>query len=165
MDHSSLEMHYGRGFQGWRRFGRCSLLSSFLRVAIHISILKIAGCSVAQLSLCGPMDCSPPGSSIHGILQARILEWVATYYSRASSQPKDWTHVFCIADRFFTTRTNWEAQKIAECLLIEKPEYITRFVKFNSFSSDKYLLTSCLINVTFTNEETETQNVNYSLYS
>ena len=37
------------------------------------------------LTLCNPMDCSPPGSSIHGILQARILEWVAIPFSRASS--------------------------------------------------------------------------------
>ena len=48
---------------------------------------------------CNPMDCSPPGSSAHGILQARILEWVAMSYSMGSSQPKDQTcisHVFCI---------------------------------------------------------------------
>ena len=46
---------------------------------------------VAQLcpTLCDPMDCSPPGSSIHGILQARILEWVAISFSRGSSQPRD----------------------------------------------------------------------------
>ena len=49
-----------------------------------------------------PMDCSPPGSSIHGILQARILEWVAMSSSRRSSQPRDQTQVSCIAGRFFT---------------------------------------------------------------
>ena len=41
------------------------------------------------LTLCGPMDCSPSGSSVHGIFQARILEWVVTSYSRGSSQPRD----------------------------------------------------------------------------
>ena len=48
---------------------------------------------VAQscLTLCDPMDCIPPGSSVHGILQARILEWVAIPFSRASSQPRDRT--------------------------------------------------------------------------
>ena len=61
-----------------------------------------------------PMDCSLPGSSIHGIPQARILEWVAMPFSRGSSQPKDWIHVsyVCIlvlASRFFTTSTTWEA--------------------------------------------------------
>ena len=57
------------------------------------------------LAVCDPMDCSPPGSSVHGILQARILEWVTMPFSRGSSQPKDRTHVFCsscIAGRFFT---------------------------------------------------------------
>ena len=47
-------------------------------------------------TLCDPMDCSPPGSSVHGILQARLLQWVALPSSRGSSQPKDQTHVFYI---------------------------------------------------------------------
>ena len=58
------------------------------------------------LTLCDPMDCSPPGSFVHGILQARVLEWVAMPSSWASSQPRDQTQVscvFCIADRFLTT--------------------------------------------------------------
>ena len=51
---------------------------------------------VTQLcfALCNPMDGSPPGSSVHGILQARILEWVAMPFSRRSSQPRGQTHVF-----------------------------------------------------------------------
>ena len=49
------------------------------------------------------MDCSLQGSSIHGILQARVLEWVAMPSSRGSSQPRDWTQVSCAAGRFFTT--------------------------------------------------------------
>ena len=52
---------------------------------------------------CDPMDCSPPGSSVHGIVQAGILEWVAIFFSRGSSWPRDWSHVSCIAGRFFTT--------------------------------------------------------------
>ena len=58
---------------------------------------------VAQLcpTPCNPMDCSPPGSSDHGILQARILEWMGISFSRGSSQPRDWTHISCIADRLF----------------------------------------------------------------
>ena len=52
-------------------------------------------------TLCGPMDCSPPGSSVHGILQARILEWGAVPFSRGSSQPRDQTQVSHTADRFF----------------------------------------------------------------
>ena len=67
-------------------------------------------CSVAQsrLSLCNPMDCSLPGSSIHGILQARILEWVAISYSRGSSQPRDQTRISYIASRFFPV---WATRK------------------------------------------------------
>ena len=52
---------------------------------------------VAQLcpTLCDPMDCSLPGSSVHGIFQARIMEWVAISFSRGSSQPRDRTQVSC----------------------------------------------------------------------
>ena len=46
------------------------------------------------LTFCDPLDCSPPGSSVHGILQARILEWVAISFSRGSSRPRDLTWVF-----------------------------------------------------------------------
>ena len=55
------------------------------------------------LTLCNPMDCSPPGSSVHGILQARILEWVAIPFSRGSFWPRDRIRVSCTAGRFFTT--------------------------------------------------------------
>ena len=47
------------------------------------------------------MDCGPPESSVHGILQAGILEWVAIPFSRGSSQPRDRTQVSCAAGRFF----------------------------------------------------------------
>ena len=59
---------------------------------------------VAQLclTLCESMDYSPPGFSVHGILQTRILEWVAISFSRGSSRPGDWTRVSCIAGKFFT---------------------------------------------------------------
>ena len=61
------------------------------------------------LTLCNPMDCSPSGSSVRGILQARILEWVAIPFSRVSSWPRDWTWVFCIVGRFFTFWATREA--------------------------------------------------------
>ena len=50
-------------------------------------------------TLCDPIDCNPPGSSVHGILQARILEWVVIPFSRGSSRPRDQTHVSCIGRR------------------------------------------------------------------
>ena len=66
-------------------------------------------CSVIQScpTLCDPMYCSPPGSSAHGILQAKILEWVAISSCRVSSRCRDQTHVSgvsCIAGRFFTIK-------------------------------------------------------------
>ena len=64
----------------------------------------VCACMPSRAGLCGPMDCIPPGSSVHGILQARILEWVAMPSSRGSFRPQDQTHVscvFCIAGGFF----------------------------------------------------------------
>ena len=62
-----------------------------------------------------PMDCSLSGSSVHGILQARMLEWVTIPFSRGSSWPKDQTQVSCIAGRFLTV---W-ATREAFCLLTD----------------------------------------------
>ena len=65
---------------------------------------QIPEVKVSQLcpTLCDPRACSPPDSSVHGILQARILEWVAIPFSRDSSWPRNWTWVYYIAGRFFT---------------------------------------------------------------
>ena len=57
-------------------------------------------------TLCDPVDCSPPDSSVHGILQTRLLEWVTIPFSRGSSQPRDQTQVFCIAGRFLLSETS-----------------------------------------------------------
>ena len=59
-----------------------------------------------------PMDCSPPSSSVHGILQARILEWIVIPFSRGSSWPRDWIRVSCITGRFFTI---WAIGKSSPC--------------------------------------------------
>ena len=69
----------------------------------------------SRVWLCNPMDCSLPGSSVHGVLQIRILEWLAITHSRGSSPPRDWTrisYISCItsAGGFFITSTPWEAQ-------------------------------------------------------
>ena len=56
---------------------------------------------LSRVQLCDSMDCSPPGSSVHGILQARILEWIAVPFSRGSSRPRDLTPVSHIVGRFF----------------------------------------------------------------
>ena len=68
-------------------------------------------------TLCDPTDCSPPSSSVHGILQARILEWVVIPFSRGSSQPRDRTQVSSISGRFFTIWATREAQSLLTCML------------------------------------------------
>ena len=58
--------------------------------------------SLSRVRLCDPMDCSLPGSSVHGIFQAIVLEWVAISFSRGSSRPRDQTQVSRIVGRHFT---------------------------------------------------------------
>ena len=58
-------------------------------------------CAQLCLTLCD-IDCSPPGSSVHEILEVRILEWVAISSTRGSSQPRDLNHISCITGRCFT---------------------------------------------------------------
>ena len=62
----------------------------------EVKVLVTQSC----LTLCDPVDCSPLGSSVRGIIQARILEWVAVLSSRRSSRPRDQIWVSCIADGF-----------------------------------------------------------------
>ena len=77
------------------------ILEQFLKLAtysmrqVHAKLLQLFP------TLCDPMDCSLLGSSVHGIIQARILEWVAMPSSRGSSGPRDWSYISC-AGRFFT---------------------------------------------------------------
>ena len=81
------------------------------RVAALCAMWQIAQ---SCLILCNPVDCNPPGSSVHRILQATILVWVAISLSRGSSQPRDRTWVSCsscIAGRFFTTVVKEESGK------------------------------------------------------
>ena len=66
---------------------------------------------------CNPMDCSPPGSSVHGILQASILEWVAISISRASSQPRDWTRVSHVGKQILYHQATREVSTRAWCAL------------------------------------------------
>ena len=77
----------------------------YFRSAFKVKVLVIQAC----LTLCDPMNGSPPGSSVLEISQARIQEWVAIPFSRGSSQSRDWTQVSRIAGRFLTTWTNNEA--------------------------------------------------------
>ena len=93
---------------------------------MHIYIMYTYVYIVAQScpTLCNPVDCGPPGSSVHGILQARILQWFAISFSRGSSWPRDRTQVSCIAGRLFNL---WATR--------EAPILILRlFIKTNSNS-------------------------------
>ena len=80
---------------------------------------------VAQLCLtiCNPMDCSLPGSSVHGILQAGTLEWIPISFSRGSSWLRDRTQVSCIAHGFFIT---WASREAPICMMI--PSHIFQFL-------------------------------------
>ena len=66
-------------------------------------------------TLCDPMDSSLAGSSVHGIFQARVLEWVAISFSRRSSRPRDQNRVSCIVGRHFTVRATRE---VSRCKLV-----------------------------------------------
>ena len=66
-------------------------------------------CAQSCPTLCDPMDCSLLGSSVHGIFQVRILEWVAISFSRQSSWPRDWTCISCITRWILYHWATWEA--------------------------------------------------------
>ena len=79
-------------------------VSSYI-LYMHVKVLVVQSC----LTLCDPMGCSLPNSSVHGILQARILEWIAISSSRGSSRPRDQSWVYHIAGRFFIVWATREA--------------------------------------------------------
>ena len=80
------------------------------RISLFLNAIVLCLVTQSYLILWDPMACSPPGSSVHGISQARILEWVAMPSSRGSSQPRDRTQVSCIAGGFFTIWATREAK-------------------------------------------------------
>ena len=89
-----------RGREGWKEGGRKGRREGGRKkldvcVCVCVCVYGVCVCVCAQscLTLCDPKDCSWPDSSVHGIFQARILEWVAISYSRGSSKPRDRTHI------------------------------------------------------------------------
>ena len=122
--------HVSPGWLDYKWFSFSSIyhstVSHFLQWICITFIIKKCGCCLIQsdrksklvaqlgLTLFDPVDCSPPGFSVCGILQARILEWVAIPSSRGSSPTRDWTWVSCIAGGFFTVWSTREAP--LECL-------------------------------------------------
>ena len=91
-------------------FGGWNYCGGILSLSTSGWVFLLPVCSVAQPCsiLCSPMDCSSPGSSVHGIFQARVLEWIAIPFSRVSSWPRDRIQVSHIAGRFFTV---WPPKK------------------------------------------------------
>ena len=101
--------------------------SSFNRERLHVlhcASLVTQSC----LTLWDPMDYSPPDSSVHGILQARVLERVAMPSSRGSSQPRDWIQVSCIAGRFFPF---WACMPIISAVITHLPSWSQLFSMYN----------------------------------
>ena len=114
-----FSQYHGMSFVWAKRFlthsqqEKCSVISFSTILGFYLPLLTFQwNVLVAKscLTLCNPMDYRPPGSSLHGVLQARILEWVAIPFSRGSSQPRDQTWVSCIAGRFFTVWATREDQ-------------------------------------------------------
>ena len=93
-----------------------------LVTSLRADLISVWVCVRARsyvLTLCDPMDCSSPGSFVHGILQARILEWVAIAFSRGSSQPRGRTRVSCVScigRPILYHCTTWEALKFCNSL-------------------------------------------------
>ena len=91
-------------------------------------------------TLCNPMDCSLPGSSAHGILLARILEWVAVLFSRGSFWPRDWTCGSCIAGEFLTVWATREAlSQVSGFELQDLPFEIIVSLYSSCFTQDRKL--------------------------
>ena len=80
-------------------------------------------------TLCDSMDCGPLGSSVHGISQARILEWVAISYSRGSSQPRDQIRTFCIGRRIFYHCATWKTHIVLYIICNYKHIYLSMRMK------------------------------------
>ena len=102
----------GRFFTSWATRAVLWLPYTCIFLLLILPFLNLLICVLVTqscLTLCDPMDCSPVGSSVHGILQARILEWVAISFSRGSSEPRDQTQVSCIVGSFFTDWATREA--------------------------------------------------------
>ena len=82
---------------------------TWLSTTFFFCLLPWSEVAQSRPTLCDPMDCGLPGSSVHGIFQARMLEWVAIYFSRGASWPRDQTWVSRMVDRCFTVWATREA--------------------------------------------------------
>ena len=95
----------------WRRFNEDSVEKQFPKGNPQFQFESESEVAQSRLTLCDPMDSSLPGSSVHGIFQARVLEWVAISFSKGSSWPRDRTQVSRIVDRRFAV---WATRELHE---------------------------------------------------
>ena len=95
-----------------------------------------------------PIDCNLPGTSVHGIFQARVLEWIAISFSRGSSQSRDWTQVSCIAGRHFTVWAIREAHTCIASLTINIPHQNGTFVTFAESTLRHHNHLKFIVNIT-----------------
>ena len=115
--HLAQFMYYVNWGRGWEK-GLVIFLFVLKKNKLEFSgpwCVCVISAAQSCLILCGPMDCSPPGSSVHGISQARIMEWVAISYPRKSSWPRDRTLVpcvSCIGRQILYHWATWESQSM-----------------------------------------------------
>ena len=109
-----------------------------LHINVHLIMFIVVTQCLGRVQLCDPMDYSPPGSSVHGVSQARILEWVAISSSRGSSQSSDGIRiscVSCIGKRILYHYTTWKALNKGKQLPNVELEPMTLGLRV-SFSTD-----------------------------
>ena len=113
---------------------RCSFRTFTCIISESFSVLSSHVCMHAQscLTLCNPMICSPPGSSVYGIFPVRIPEWVAISYSRGSSRPKDGTHISCVSCLGRQILYHWMCE--APCSIIT-PQFIEEGAELQKVSN------------------------------
>ena len=114
------------------------ILVSF-KISAHFTVVLIYEkwkySSLSPIGLFSSMHCGPPGSFIHGLLQARIQEWVAISFSWGSFWPRDQTHVSCIAGRFLTI---WATREVH--VLVYSNLYVWFAPLFTSWSLELFLI-------------------------
>ena len=119
-------------FQSWLKLG----------LKLHSTYVFLCAKSLQSCLIhCDPMDCSLPGSSALGILQTRMLEWVAFSSSRGSSQPRDRTHVSCIScsgRQILYHWATWEARPFSLTFVITDPDLFTTAVEGMSYTPERY---------------------------
>ena len=124
-------------FNGVTKGWLCSCFSQCLLWSECLKWNESVSCSAVWLFVT-LLDCSPAGSFVHGILQARIPKWVVIPFSRGSSRPRDWTWVSCTAGGFFTGKF-WATREILKCQWRPREIWTQTIIFSFSFIKEKHL--------------------------